>query len=55
MNPDKPLLPAKEEVDFLIHRVQTQIERSRDTLPKEAIAEYQKALNVYKSIRSKGN
>jgi len=53
MNPDEPLLPAIEEIDFLIHRVQSQIERSRNTLPVEAITEYEKALDIYKAIRVK--
>ena len=48
--PGEPQRPSKDEVAFLIRRVQEQIERSTGTLPPEAIAEYRKALTVYENI-----
>jgi hypothetical protein len=46
----KPLRPRKEEVDFLIQRVSSQIVRSKGVLPPEAIEEYDKALEIYRQI-----
>jgi peptidoglycan/xylan/chitin deacetylase (PgdA/CDA1 family) len=51
--PGAPLRPSMEEIDFLIHRVLAQIERSRDTLSAEAIAEYQEALRHYRDIKAR--
>lgn len=53
IHPGEPLLPSEEEIDFLIQRVETQIERSRKALPMEAIREYEEALKVYQGIRAK--
>jgi hypothetical protein len=46
----RPLRPRKSEVEYLIERVQTQIDRSGKVLPPAAIAEYRKALKAYKKI-----
>ena len=48
--PGKPLQPRRAEIDFLIGRVTSQIERSRAVLPAAAIAEYEQALRVYEKI-----
>ncbi len=48
--PDRPLKPHQAEVAFLIQRVRDQIARSSGTLPREAIAEYRKALETYERI-----
>ena len=48
--PGKPLRPRKAEVEFLIQRVADQIERSKKVLPRAAIAEYEKALGIYRKI-----
>ena len=39
----------KADRDYLMARVRTEIERSRDILPPEAIAEYEEALRYYES------
>ena len=46
----KPLRPRREEVEYLIQRVQAQIDRSSGVLPEAAIAEYKEALAAYKKI-----
>ena len=42
--------PHKQEVEFLIRRVRDEITRNADVLPKNAMAEYHKALAIYESI-----
>jgi hypothetical protein len=46
----KPLRPRKPEIDFLIKRMQEQIERNKRVLPKEALDEYDRALKIYQKI-----
>jgi hypothetical protein len=48
--PGQPLRPRREEVDYLLRRLQEQIERSATILPTEAIAEYRQALALYEQI-----
>lgn len=48
--PGRPLLPRKAEAEFLVRRVQEQIDRSRGVIPPAAIAEYEQALAVYQRI-----
>jgi hypothetical protein len=48
--PGQPLKPRQEEAEFLVRRVQQQIERSGGVLPAEAIAEYRKALATYEEL-----
>lgn len=50
---DRPVRPRKEEVDYLISRVQSQIERNRTVLSEEALAEFEQALAVYRTIRKR--
>lgn len=45
---DRPLRPRREEVEGLISRVETEIERSRGVVPPAAIAEYERALAIYR-------
>jgi len=47
---NRPLRPRKEEVQFLIQRVQEQITRNQDVLPADAIEEYRRALKAYRQI-----
>jgi hypothetical protein len=47
---DKPLRPRKAEVEYLISRVETQIERNKDVLSPEALAEFREALARYQEI-----
>jgi hypothetical protein len=46
----KPLRPRKQEIGFLIKRMQGQIERNKQVLPKEALDEYHRALKIYQKI-----
>jgi hypothetical protein len=46
----EPLRPRKAEVDYLISRVEEQIRRSAELLPREAIDEYREALRIYREI-----
>lgn len=46
----KPLRPRKEEVAFLIKRVEEQLARSADVLPRAALDEYREALRAYQEI-----
>jgi hypothetical protein len=48
--PGKPLRPRREEVAFLLRRVEDQIARSKEVLPPAALAEYQKAKAIYEEI-----
>jgi hypothetical protein len=51
--PEKPLRPRKFEVDYLIQRVQAQIDRSAAVLPASALDEYHKALKAYRVVAEK--
>ena len=46
----RPLRPRREEVEFLIERVEDQIARSGGTLPESAMDEYRAALRAYRNI-----
>jgi len=48
--PGRPLRPSKAETAYLVKRVADQIERSKTVLPRTAIAEYEKALAIYRKI-----
>jgi hypothetical protein len=48
--PGRPLRPRRYEVDYLIRRVETQIERSSGVLPAAAIDEYRAALKAYREL-----
>lgn len=51
--PSKPLRPRREEIDYLIQRVQEEITRSQNILSPAALGEYQQALKVYQVIGKK--
>jgi hypothetical protein len=48
--PGKPLRPQRFEVDYLMRRVQTQIDRSAPVLPGPAVEEYRAALEAYRKV-----
>ena len=48
--PGKPLRPRKEEVEYLVRRVEEQITRSAGVLPGPALDEYRAALRAYRAI-----
>jgi hypothetical protein len=47
---DKPLVPRKAEVEYLISRVEGEIARNKDVLSAEAMAEFREALAHYQKI-----
>jgi len=49
--PGKPLRPRAEEIDFLMRRVEEQIARSKDLLPRAALDEYREALQAYQAVK----
>jgi hypothetical protein len=51
--PGKPLAPRAEEVDYFIGRVEAEIDRNRGVLKPEEIAEYERALEIYREIRKR--
>lgn len=46
----RPLKPSRDEIAYLIQRVEAEIERNRGLLPESAIAEYRQALEAYRKI-----
>ncbi len=49
--PGEPLRPRRAQVDYLVRRMQEEIERNRDVLPEDALQEYREALSVYERLR----
>ena len=47
---DRPLKPRRVEVEYLIKRVQDEINRHRGVLSAEALAEYDRALAAYRAL-----
>ena len=50
--PGRPLLPSAEEKDYLIQRVQTEIDRSKDVVSKAALNEYEAAIQHYQNLKT---
>jgi len=50
--PGKPLQPRREEKEFLVERMKSEVERSRGVLPPEAQAENERALAAYAELKS---
>ncbi len=48
--PDKPLRPSPQEKEYLIDRVQAEIDRSKSIVSEEALVEYAAALEHYTNI-----
>jgi hypothetical protein len=46
--------PRKEEIEYLIGRCETEINRCRPVLSSEALAEFEEALSFYKGVRERG-
>lgn len=47
---DQPIKPRRAEIEYLIGRIQIEIERNKDVLPPAALREYKQALNAYEKI-----
>lgn len=50
--PGKPWLPRAEEVQFLVDRMESELKRNSGVLSEPALAEFRKALQTYRSIRT---
>jgi peptidoglycan/xylan/chitin deacetylase (PgdA/CDA1 family) len=48
--PGKPLSPTRAQAEWLVANVRAEIERSRRVAPPELIADYEKALAVYRDL-----
>ncbi len=46
----KPLRPRKEEVSYLVGRMQEELTRNQNVLDAKSLSEYEDALNVYEEI-----
>ena len=47
---DQPLRPRKEDVAYLIKRVEDELTRHQGVLPETALAEYQESLDFYRFL-----
>ncbi len=47
---DQPVVPSSDERDYLVRRMEEEIERSRDLVSNAARREYQDALEFYRSL-----
>lgn len=47
----KPVTPRLLEADYLLKRVEAEIERNEKTISKEALAEFEKAAEFYREKR----
>ncbi|MEO8350080.1 MAG: CehA/McbA family metallohydrolase [Chthoniobacteraceae bacterium] len=48
--PGRPLRPRREEIDYLIQRVEEEIARNENVLSPTALDEYREALKIYRTI-----
>ncbi len=46
----KPIRPKRAEVEYFIALMERELERNRKVLPREALAEYEEALKVYREL-----
>jgi hypothetical protein len=49
--PARPLKPRREQVDFLVERVEDELKRSTELLPEVALREYREALRRLRALR----
>jgi hypothetical protein len=47
---DGPVRPREREVNYFIRRMEQEISRNRGILAPEEVAEYEKALAIYREI-----
>ena len=50
---DTPIRPRKEEIDYLIKRVEAELGRNRSVLKADALKEFEAAVEIYRSIRDR--
>lgn len=46
----QPIVPRREEVEWLVERMRIETERQRNVLPPEALAEFEQALHAYRGL-----
>ena len=51
--PGKPIRPRRKEAEYLVGRIQEEINRNKKILSPAAIEEYRDALNIYKELAKK--
>jgi hypothetical protein len=51
--PGRPLRPRAEEVEYLVKRVEAELERHAGALPDAALEEYREAARIYRSLLPK--
>ncbi|MBD3672295.1 MAG: CehA/McbA family metallohydrolase [Planctomycetaceae bacterium] len=49
----RPVTPRQEQIEWLIELMEEQIERNRDVLSPEALAEFEQALKAYQKIQER--
>ena len=47
---DRPLIPLKQEVEYLIQRVEAEMQRHQGVLSQEAFSDFENALQAYKKL-----
>ncbi len=47
---DEPIVPRREEVNYLMRRMEEELERNQDVLDESALQEYRDALEIYRGI-----
>lgn len=47
---EQPVRPRREEIEYLVQRMEQELERNRSVLPEKALAEFQQALKVYQQL-----
>jgi len=48
--PGKPLRPRREQIDYLVRRMEEELKRNRDVLPPEGLEEYRDAFLAFQAI-----
>jgi hypothetical protein len=51
----QPLRPKQAEVRYFVRRIEEELVNNRGVLKPDALAEYQKALNVYREIAKRAS
>jgi hypothetical protein len=46
------LLPTREQIEFLVHRMKQELVRNQDVLDEESLDEFRTALTVYETLRT---
>lgn len=52
---DEPIRPRRQQIDYLVEQVTREIERNREVLSDEALAEFQQALRIYQQIAERAH